>query len=317
MQRLANIVARLTRQPGDTGVMVLAWILCLAMALTVVASVVAIALNPHWVGQAFVRYVMTPQSLRVYQDRKANPEAMKASKDGHIALEIDDYASAISHFSAAIQLLGANQPAAAREYAGRGRAYAKLQEIARALADYNTAIRLDPDNSAAFVDRSKLFAERGEFGRALKDMDQALRIFPSAHRYIQRGRVLEQLKRNDEAILSYTKAIESAAAEYERAINSSKDEQHRKTELRYRKHNVTLAYIERANIYRDRRQYDEALADYNAALASDYSVHSVYGNRGRLYEERGEKALALQDYQKAASILPDDEWLKRAIERVR
>lgn len=251
-------------------------------------------------------------------EREANAAAMAASTEGEAALERRDYPAAISHFSRAIELQGSNRSAASWDYELRGTAYKRSNDIAGALADYDRSILLNADSSPAYMSRGRLLAERGELVAALKDMDQAIRIYPSSHRYIQRGEVLERLKRTDDAIQSYTKAIAVAPENYRRLLETSTDENFKKVRLRDRDHDISLALISRANIYRDRGDFNKAMADYEAALAAwDQAAYAAYGNRGILFERRGDKVRALADYERAAALRPNDDWLKRAIERVR
>lgn len=65
---------------------------------------------------------------------------------------------------------------------------------------------------------------------------------------------------------------------------------------------MARAHFRRAHIYRERREFDKALADYSSPMAWEPGAYDVYLNRGYPYEERGEKSVALADYKSAAAL---------------
>jgi tetratricopeptide (TPR) repeat protein len=79
--------------------------------------------------------------------------------------------------------------------------------------------------------------------------------------------------------------------------------------LKYYK-NTTLPYGNRANYYRDKKMYKEALADYNATIAMKDEQPQAYNSRARLYFDlaKGKDTLllALNDYNKAIQYDPKD-----------
>lgn len=63
----------------------------------------------------------------------------------------------------------------------RGVAYRAAGDTARAMADYDEAIRLKPDYAPAFNYRGNAYVAMGEDARGLKDLDEALRLKPDYH----------------------------------------------------------------------------------------------------------------------------------------
>lgn len=63
------------------------------------------------------------------------------------------------------------------------------------------------------------------------------------------------------------------------------------------------------------KRLDEALADFNAAIAIDRFAYVAYSNRGAVYRARGEFDLAIADQTKALSFFPDyaPAYIRRAI----
>ena len=65
-----------------------------------------------------------------------------------------------------------------RIIAQRAGAYASKYDYARAIKDYNHAIKLRPDHAAAFDGRGLAHANRLNFELAIKDYDQAIKLRP-------------------------------------------------------------------------------------------------------------------------------------------
>ena len=64
------------------------------------------------------------------------------------------------------------------------------------------------------------------------------------------------------------------------------------------------AYMNRGNVYKDRKEYLKSLEDYNKALTMEPNSSRVLGNRGNLYHEMGEHHLAVIDLRRAVKIDP-------------
>ena len=58
----------------------------------------------------------------------------------------------------------------------RGYVYDELGQHARAIKDYDEAIRLEPDNETAFGLRGNAYRKMGQYARAVQDFDEAIRL---------------------------------------------------------------------------------------------------------------------------------------------
>jgi tetratricopeptide (TPR) repeat protein len=76
--------------------------------------------------------------------------------------------------------------------------------------------------------------------------------------------------------------------------------------LKYYK-NTALPYGNRANYYRDNKQFDLALSDYNSAIALK-AGHATYNSRAKLFFNKNEDVKAIADYDKAISLHPQAEY---------
>ncbi len=63
-------------------------------------------------------------------------------------------------------------------YMNRGVAYGGKGEHDRAIADYDQAIRLNPQNVIAYSTRGLAYNNKGDYDRAIVDFDQAVRLAP-------------------------------------------------------------------------------------------------------------------------------------------
>jgi tetratricopeptide (TPR) repeat protein len=54
------------------------------------------------------------------------------------------------------------------------------------------------------------------------------------------------------------------------------------------------------------KNYDRAIADYDAALSLDPKFQRAYNNRGAAWRGKGDRARALQDYAEAVRLNPSD-----------
>ncbi len=84
-------------------------------------------------------------------------------------------------------------------YNNRGLAYTYLGNPARAIEDYDQALRLDPGLVVAYLGRGVVYNALGLYRRAIKDYDEALRIDPgSTLAYNNRAIALDNLNRSGE-----------------------------------------------------------------------------------------------------------------------
>jgi curved DNA-binding protein CbpA len=114
-----------------------------------------------------------------------------------------------------------------------------------ALAAYDEALRIDPDNPAVLRDRGMLRRRKGALDSALVDLDRAIRSsFTDASAYRDRGMVWYEKGRYDRAI-----------ADFDRAI---------KIDPKF-----ADAYIDRGIALRRKGELDRALADVDHAIRID------------------------------------------------
>ena len=69
--------------------------------------------------------------------------------------------------------------------------------------------------------------------------------------------------------------------------------------------NYAQAYANRGQVHRQMNRLDLALADYNKALALDQNYAAAYLGRGQVYRAQGRALDALNDYNRAIQMTPE------------
>ncbi len=97
----------------------------------------------------------------------------------------------------------------ARAHNIRGRVYSRMDDIDRAISDYDRSIALHPTYEAYF-DRGAAYTYlKRDHDRAIKDWDRAIALRPKlAFSYLHRGFSHEQLGNTKQAIADFRKVLE-------------------------------------------------------------------------------------------------------------
>jgi tetratricopeptide (TPR) repeat protein len=197
-------------------------------------------------------------------------------------------------------------------YIQRGDAHRINSEYAEALADYTTALGLEPANVAVLVQRGQVQLLLGNKQEAIADFTAALRLDPNhAQAHCYRGKALADLGDLDEAIGDFTEAlrldpqyawahhylgeVHAARKSYDRAL-AGFSEALRLNAL------VTISHLRRGDVYAQRREFERAIADYNNALQLDPRNALAYLGRGAAYRELGKLEPAESDLTRALEL---------------
>ena len=123
---------------------------------------------------------------------------------GNTKYHLGDYKGAIADYDIAIRL----NPDYAETYYNRGVAKGKLGQYFAAIADYDTAIRLNPDYALAYLNRGVAKGKLGQHFAAIADYDTAIRLNPDDDlAYHNRGFAKSKLGQYFAAIADYDTAI--------------------------------------------------------------------------------------------------------------
>lgn len=119
------------------------------------------------------------------------------------------YSDAIDAYNQSLKLNALN----AKGFTYRGVALQHLGESDAAMRDFDQALSIDPNVSAAWQGKAATYIETGEYRLAIKAADRAIELSHSAddkveNAYLLRGFALNRLEKFDEALSAFDKAIE-------------------------------------------------------------------------------------------------------------
>ena len=109
--------------------------------------------------------------------KTADPSPSDSAAAEHISNAVSlskagDHEAAIVEWTLAIRL----DPEDSRAYLGRGWSYGVLGQNDRAIQDFDEAIRLDPKNVHAYYNRGALYSHLGQIQRGNQDYCEAFRL---------------------------------------------------------------------------------------------------------------------------------------------
>ena len=130
---------------------------------------------------------------------------------------------------------------------------AKRQSTVSALAEYDAAIRLNPDSADAYFNRAKA---KMPDPSAIADYDEAIRLNSDfAEAYFYRGCLKTYFRPRESTLAARHKALRSAIADFDEAI---------RLDLGFPKR--LHAYYRRGLARYDLDRYEEAIVDFDEAL---------------------------------------------------
>ena len=206
---------------------------------------------------------------------------------GNTKYDLGDYKGAIADYDSAIRL----KPDDATAYNNRGIAKDDLGQYFAAIADYDTAIRLKPDHATAYYNRGIAKDDLGQYFAAIADYDTAIRLKPDhATAYYNRGIAKSDLGQHFAAI-----------ADYDAAIRLKPDH--------------AIAYFNRGVSKSDLGQHFAAIADYDTAIRLKPDYATAYYNRGNAKGDLGQYLAVIADYDTAIRLKPDhaDAYFNRGL----
>lgn len=231
----------------------------------------------------------------------------------------DNLDDAIADFSEAIRL----DPKLADAYVQRGQAMFKNGNADSAIADFSQALQIDPRHATAYKARGMTRLYKSDDDGAISDLSKAIQyaeldpasIPPAEVFYARRSRATlydrKQLYDRELADLNamidgYWKNPGLAAA-----LKSTYREQGAATLL-------ASIYRLRALVHQKRSNLDNAIGDLSFAIQLDpQRALPFLIERARLLEAAGRKDQAVADYQQALALSPANTDVKNALERAK
>jgi tetratricopeptide (TPR) repeat protein len=182
-------------------------------------------------------------------------------------------------------------------YADRGYFYLRQNRYDKALGDFATGARIDPENPLFLFAEGRVHAAMADFAGAIEHYNDALRVDANyAVAILSRAEAYVHLDRLQEAKRDYDKAIG----------------------LKFRREGDRFfAYLGRGYIDILLENFDGAVQDLDQALEAQPSDLNALLFRGYANERRGTSELALRDYERAFAASPDNVWVRASLQRLR
>ena len=252
-----------------------------AEVIAVCVSVVSAGQNINFAVPSNYLYPLILESLvgsvkPLLVEDKESQSAVSYYNDGEDKRKLGDYVGAIADYDAAIRL----NPNEADFYWSRGKANNGLKDYFAAIRDFDTAIRLNPDDFYAYSSRGGAKSSLGQYDAAIADFDTAIRLNPNYDfAYSHRGCAKADLEQYFAAIRDFDTAIR---------LNPNDD----------------FAYGSRGYAKGKLGHYSEAIADYDVAIRLKPDDSYTYSSRGIAKHDLKQYSAAIVDYNMAIRLDP-------------
>ena len=161
-----------------------------------------------------------------------------------------------------------------------------MGEHAKALADFDRAIELDPQDAGAIASRGITHYIMGSYAKALVDLDNVIDLNSKLDWAIAyRGRVYRMLGRYTESLRDLNLALEMDSTN-------------------------AASIASRGETFRHLMRYDEALADFDQAIALDPTLDWAFDYQGRTYLALRRYDAALINFEQAVELDPQNDWYR-------
>jgi protein O-mannosyl-transferase len=159
---------------------------------------------------------------------RINPrDAMSRSNLGTYFQTHNQPRQAVAEYESAV-VLTSDPGLLAQTYANLGAAYRALGEDTHAHESFVHALRLNPNQSSAWLGLGLLARKESDIAEAVSDLSRSLELQPTAQGYFELGRTLAQSGRIPEALDSYRRALQLAPdfSEAQRAADALQQRVH-------------------------------------------------------------------------------------------
>ena len=200
----------------------------------------------------------------------------------------------------------------------RGQALASIRKFGEAKSDFDEALRINPDSPEVLLDRGLSLAALEKHEEAITDFNAALDLdSENTPIYWARARAFLALEQYEEAIKDFDSAL---ALEPDIDYENERELAQLAQTIVVTGENIRLnpedgnAFHERGRALADMERYEEAVADYGAALSFDPEDGDIYHDRGQALAALGRYEEAIDDYDSALDLIPEnaDIWADRA-----
>ena len=274
------------------------------------------------------RQAATPEEKEVIAQQIVEEDKVFLSnlklREGNKYRDEGNHKQAEKFFTEAIDL----NPDNALAWHNRGWAYIEQKKFKQALTDFNKASELRPNSELPYFGRGWVYNQQKQYAAAISEYDKVIELNPRyAIAWNNRGAAKSWLNLMREAIVDYDKAIElnpryakayeNRGKAYSALGNDKQSADDLQKAARINSSNKGAdKVIEEAEALCKRGEYSEALELYNQAAEIYPDNQFVFVNRGNIYNNHlRDYDAAIADYNKTIELNPKFSWpyMNRAI----
>ena len=266
-------------------------------------------------------FIASCAKLAVYNPKIKELSAAIPADKGSVFSYLGKYDQAVKMYTEALKYSNYHS-----YYTDRGDAYVKLQDYRLAMADYDRALELSPNDpeylrrKAQALSQQNRFIEAQKMKRQSKQADtyddwppkkSSMSEMNESNEHSKKGYAFIRSGQFNEAITEYTEALrlrtDNDALYYNRGLcymyinNGDAALQDFYKSIEIKRDNID-AYIQITTIYANRGMYDDALNSINTAIALKSNNAEAIYDRGKVYEKKGMIVESLQDIRQACEM---------------
>lgn len=209
-------------------------------------------------------------------------------------LHMEEYELVIADYSAALEakFIKPSPQEQAAIYISRASAFWSQLKYDQALADFDRAIRLTPQDRTLYEERIKLWENKGDYQKAVEEVSRLIRLDPGdIALYEGRATRYESLKEHEKALKDYATVLTLA-----------KD---KKTQLRARERRATIFEVQTSE---GQNRNAEAVTEYTAILELEPGNTQWLSMRARAKLRNEDTQGAFSDYEECLKRAPGKGW---------
>lgn len=222
-------------------------------------------------------FVLLAASLTLACHAVIKRDPLEILRQSQEAFERRDFPKAVELLSQAIE----SNPNLTPAYVLRGLANAAQNKTDEALADYDKAVELAPDDERPRLLRASVFQAKREFDKAITDLSFVIQKKPNDADVIASRGICYAQKGDDERALK----------DFDGAVKADPKNAH--------------GWQLRGSAYSEKGEKDKALADFKEAITLDPNNPATYLYRAHLYLVEAEPELALGDLEEVMRRAPN------------
>jgi tetratricopeptide (TPR) repeat protein len=228
-------------------------------------------------SRSYAKLYLNTETLWTYELQYDQGAWMAHGNLGHALAKTGRVAGAIAQFEQALRI----KPDDARTHYNLGNLLSQTGRLPEAMAEFEEALRIDPDYAEAHNNLGEVLWREGRIPDAFAQYQQALQIKPGyAEAHNNLGNALLQTGHVPEAMDQYKLAL-SLKPDFAEARN-----------------NLGLALFKTG-------EAPEAIEQYRQALRSDPDNAGAHYNLGNALQQIGQMPEAMEQYQQAVLLKPD------------